>query len=370
MPKTFDVLLGIATIMLLLSLAVTAITHYLVSLLNLRGRHLKRGLATLIAGLDERLAPPHGGALANAILTDPSVCETAGRLGSFLHRAQLTRLCLGMAAEAAEKASVSGMAADPRAYAGPGEALYWTLRAHGIADPRNILDRISYHALELEQVHPDLPETARLELGLLSAGGAPFVAKVNACFDQTMDRVSARFTAAVRAVTVAASLGLASFLQIDCFAMVNHLAMDESLRSQLVRAELERHPAGKAGSQPDLVAQVDLVRVPVSWQEWRREWVESDGGFPPGPAHTGGILLTALLLSLGAPFWFNLLGGALKLRPTLSAREDRAGRARRFEKPAGVIPFAPTSSPASSARLPESGEWHPARETRYNAGHR
>src|SRR5580658_1327220 len=162
MPKTLDLLVGIATVMLLLSLVVTALTHYLVSLCNLRGRHLRTGLASLLARLDRRIGSRNAVPLATAILRDPLICETAGRMASVIHRAQLTRFCLTLAAEAAGNASLKAAPQDdPQSYASPAEALYWTLRAHGIADPRVILDRISRHALELEQAQPELTELAR-----------------------------------------------------------------------------------------------------------------------------------------------------------------------------------------------------------------
>ena len=359
MPKTIDLLLGIATVMLLLSLVVTALTHYLVSLYHLRGRHLRDGLAALLARLDPRIPSANAKALATIILKDPLVCEAAGQLASFLHRGQLIPLCLRLAADAA----LDARDVDPQSYSTPGEALYWTLRAHGIAHPHATLARISQHALELEQGHPELTELARLEMAVVSAVPPPFVAKINTGFDQTMDRVSARFTTAVRAITVAVALGLASFLQIDCLALVNHLAIDDSLRAQVVKSALE----GK-GPLPQLnpALQVELIRVPGSWAEWRSEWTES--GAAAGP-HAVGILLTAMLLSLGAPFWFSLIGGALRLRPGQAGQEDRRSRVHRNEKSAPVIPFS-TSSPASSVRLPGSGEWRSIRESRYTAGRR
>ncbi|MGO9261434.1 MAG: hypothetical protein ACLQU1_34795 [Bryobacteraceae bacterium] len=371
MPKTLDLLLGIATVMLLLSLVVTALTHYMVSLCNLRGRHLRAGLVPLLARLDPRIGSRNAVPLATAILKDPLICESAGRMASVIHRAQLIRFCLSLAAEAAGNTSAgSGRQDDPQSYASPVEALYWTLHAHGIADPRAILDRVSRHALELEQVQPELTELARQEMAVVAAVAAPFVAKINACFDQTMDRVSARFTSAVRAITVAAALGLASFLQIDCLALVNHLAMDEGLRNQVVKAALEGKGGESARQQLGVALQLELIRIPASWREWRREWSESGGGGCPLGPHAGGILLTAMLLSLGAPFWYNLLGGALRLRPVLSARDDHERHARRVAKSAPVIPFPSTSLLVSSARLPESGEWLPARESRCSAGRR
>jgi len=360
MPKTFDLLLGIATVMLLLSLAVTAITHYLVGLANLRGRHLRAGLASLLERLDARIGPRHATALARTMLTDPLVSETAGRMASFVHRAQFTRFCLAIASEAAPGDTEN----EPQTYASAAEALYWTLRAHGVVDPQATLDRIAHHALDLEQAHPGLPETARLEMAVISAAAAPLVARINGSFDQTMDCVSARFTGAVRAITLGVALLLAAVLQVDCLAMVNHLSIDEALRRQVVSAALEGRAFEGSGTPLRRALNLELVRIPASWTEWRREWNESGGA----PGHAAGILLTAMLLSLGAPFWYSLLGSALRLRPALAVREERGSHAARNRKPAALA--VATSSPASSTRPLESAEWHPSRENRCTAGHR
>ena len=46
-----------------------------------------------------------------------------------------------------------------------------------------------------------------------------------------------------------------------------------------------------------------------------------------------GLLLTAALLSLGAPFWFNVLGDLLKLRPMLASKEDAQRNERETTQP-------------------------------------
>ena len=48
-----------------------------------------------------------------------------------------------------------------------------------------------------------------------------------------------------------------------------------------------------------------------------------------------GVLMTALLLSLGAPFWYSLLGRLLQLRSVLAVKDDvqRAERQFRDTKP-------------------------------------
>ena len=304
------------------------------------GAHLRDGIAALLGRIEPSLASRHGARLATAILKDPLVRETGGRMASFLHRSQFSGLCLSLAAKESGASCL---------------ALREALRGMGVAEPAETLDRIAEHALELEQARPELTELARHEMAV-AAAAAPLAARINSCFEQTMDRVSARFTSSVRLITVTVALGLAAFLQIDCLELVNQLAMDTAARNRLVDAALAGRHMETSPAELRAATQVELAPVPGSWREWRAEWSEK------GAAHAGGILLTAMLLSLGAPFWYGLLGGAIRLRPLVEARESGERRP--------PIPFPTSSSPASSARLAESDEWRPAPVSRYSAARR
>jgi hypothetical protein len=59
------------------------------------------------------------------------------------------------------------------------------------------------------------------------------------------------------------------------------------------------------------------------------------------------MLLTALLLSMAAPFWYNALGRLLQLRSVLASKDDAQRRERQSSVVAG--PAAPARPPASSA---------------------
>ena len=55
MLKSLDVLIGLVVVLLALSMAVTVITQAITTILNSRGRHLRRGLADLLQQLDPAL---------------------------------------------------------------------------------------------------------------------------------------------------------------------------------------------------------------------------------------------------------------------------------------------------------------------------
>ncbi len=109
-----------------------------------------------------------------------------------------------------------------------------TLAANGIAQPAETLDRIRNAALSLEKSRPELSNMDRASAAILQEAETALVAKINSWFDQTMDRVSARFTLSARVITFCGGLLLALVLQLDTIALVNRLSVDDAMRDSLV----------------------------------------------------------------------------------------------------------------------------------------
>ena len=83
MLKTLDVLIGLTVVMLVLSMGVTMLTQFVTTMLNSRGRHLKRGLVDLLNQIDPALKQKIGtatesmaGRVAEAVLTHPLISST------------------------------------------------------------------------------------------------------------------------------------------------------------------------------------------------------------------------------------------------------------------------------------------------------
>jgi hypothetical protein len=119
---------------------------------------------------------------------------------------------------------------------------------------------------------------------------------------------------------------LAFVVQLDTPLLVNRLATDPQLRASMVQQsvaiELEQHELDKIPSEKrnqlfDKLASAELVSVPASFAEWRANW--SGDGLHPNPM---GVLLSAVLLSFGAPFWYNALKNLLQLRSILAQKDD------------------------------------------------
>ena len=96
MLKTLDILIGVTTVLLLFSMAVTLITQAITTVLQRRGKHLLSGLADLMQqlGIPERACAEK---IATALLTHPLISETGGKLGTVIHREEFIKLLLDFA---------------------------------------------------------------------------------------------------------------------------------------------------------------------------------------------------------------------------------------------------------------------------------
>ena len=342
MLKSLDVLIGLAVVMLALSMAVTMITQFVTTILNSRGRHLKRGLVDLLGQIDPALRTDVAGRIADAVLTHPLVSASGRRLGSVVHREELTTLLLDLAGP-------SGQLDDDGR-----QVLRSALARNGIADPEGTLRNIRAVSLQLEAGNPLLAASVRHTMAILQEARVDYTAKINNWFDQTIDRVAQRFTASTRAITFAGALLVAALLQVDTVNLVNRLAADDTLRQAFVAqaaatrgTTVAATPAPVAAGTPPagiereylaFLAENGVIAIPRSGRDWTQRWTV---------VNVWGVLVTSLLLSLGAPFWYNALGRLLQLRSALAAKDDAQRKTRQLS---GV------DAPAVDARTGASGE--------------
>jgi hypothetical protein len=343
----------LTVVLLALSMAVTVITQAITTVLNSRGRHLRRGLTDLLCQLDPALTGIVSKAIATEILTHPLVSGSAGplaatnsdgitttirrliggaRLGNVVHREEFTKLLMGVAAGLGSSQLPKGAQA----------ALTTALTNNGVPDPAATLASIRKMALQLERAAPEVSHTVRQNAAILHAAETDLVAKINNWFDQTMDRTSQRFTASTRAITFAGAFLVAFGLQVDTVALVNRFAADDELRQSFVQEATalytDQRGSTAATTPPDQEEMAQKYRVFLS-----------TNGIITFPGLKGwwagfrninifGVLLTALLLSLGAPFWYNALGQLLQLRSTLAVKDDAQRAERQLSAQAGGTP--------------------------------
>ena len=331
MLKSIDVLIGLVVVLLALSMAVTVVTQSLTTLFNSRGRHLKRGLEDLLQQLDPGLTAAISRTIADTVLTHPLVSGSSmptswlgklfgARYGNVIHREEFTKLLIGLGGGGGSETLEDTTR----------RVLKDALARNGVTDPAKTLEAVRGFAMELEKTAPTLANTARQNLAFLHAAPSDLVAKINSWFDQTMDRTSQRFTASTRAITFAGAFLVAFGLQVDTPSLANRLAMDDTMRAAFVAQATKmsatqpadpKTPAA-ATTTPEKVetdyhtflAENGIIHLPSGLNYWQ--------GFGK-PSAVLGMLVTALLLSLGAPFWYSMLSRLLQLRSVLAFKEDK-----------------------------------------------
>ena len=220
MLKTLDILIGVATVMLLFSMAVTIVTQFFTTLFRNRQRNLRDGLAGLLRQIDPNICKDVAKELSSTVLKHPLVAGQSKTMGKTVSREELTTLIMEIAA-GQSPANVT-----PRVQA----AALDLLKKNGVADPAGTLKCIRDVALQLEKASPELANDVRHSMAILQEAKSEYVAKIHGWFDQTIDRVSDRFTQTARVWTFAAALLVAVTVQLDTFALVNRLSVDDQFR--------------------------------------------------------------------------------------------------------------------------------------------
>ena len=347
MPVTIDVLIGFAVVMLVLSLAATALIQVLIAIFQLRGWHLLGGIASLLRQIDPSLDETIARDIAWRVVRHPMLARGGFELGGVVQREELVQLLLGLAA-----------GVEPVRLGDDAEKqLRAALAKTGIDDPKGTLRYVRATAMRLEHARPELAVHVLQSAALISEASSDFLASMNAWFDSTMDRVSQSFSGNVRVLTVVVALALALAFQVDSVQLINRLAIDKDLRAKLVAqaTDMVAHPDSTSQAAPADTALASLgTRLVGLRQLATSRLIELPGDVPVTPGkgggwdwgHVGGMLLTAVMVGLGAPFWFNTLKTLLNLRSSLAAKEDMQ-REQRVESTAAppVASVAPTGAP-------------------------
>jgi hypothetical protein len=169
-------------------------------------------------------------------------------------------------------------------------------------------------------------------------------------FGSAQDRAEQWFQIHVRMVTIVAAILVSVFLQLDTVEIYDKLRHEPKLVEALVKtapgtleqgAPVQGQPDADAQKKAfaDLTARIDSTGFELLPSGWFARWpTEKLWWFN----HLFGLALSAGLLTLGAPFWFNLLKNLTSLRPALASLVEK----RPTSAPA--LPAAPASPPSPS----------------------
>ncbi len=332
MLKTLDILIGATTVVLLFSMAVTVITQALTNLFHRRGRHLKAGLADLLQQLG--IPTRHSAVdIANHVLRHPMISDGKGNLGTVVKREEFVKLLLDFAS--GEGMSTLGDESK--------NMLLAMVQRNGIADPLSALKNIRALELQLEASDPQLASNVRQALAIVHGAGSDFVARINSWYDQTIDRVSQRFTNYTHLATIGIAAVVVLTVQLDIIAVMDRLSIDEQFRNAVVDVSAKQYAGNASAAQTnprpyyDLLSQAGMVTLPTSagWTSLLKETRKIPG-----------MVLSVLLLSLGAPFWYSVLKDLLQLRSSVALKDDT----QRSQRQIGQVATS-TGGSASTANV-------------------
>lgn len=142
--------------------------------------------------------------------------------------------------------------------------------------------------------------------------------RVERWYDNTMERVSGWYKRRVQIALALIGLAFAIALNADTINIARTLWENATVRSAVI-AEADRiaqsdEPAADLGEVAEQVQQIKALDIPLGWKLEKDDPRDLPHGAWPWATKVVGILLTALAVMLGAPFWFDLLSKVARLR--------------------------------------------------------
>jgi len=300
-----DIAIGVAFVFLLLSLIASTLNEIILSFLNMRGKELLCGLKTLLddddgTGLVKDLY--NHGQIFGLFKGDFNPKKT-GNLPSYIPSENFVMALLDVVPEAVSK-----------------EPVVETRTAASLDSLRKAAQKLAEDA-KTEKVGKPLVsmiDVAGDDIGKLKKS-------LENWFNSAMDRVSGWYKYRTQWMLFGIGLVLAATLNADTIRIVKQLSRDPTLRQSIVAAAQSAKPSDNKGGESikDQIQQaqteisnIQSIGIPLGWAGTPRpssygEWLQVSGGW----------LLTAIAISLGAPFWFDMLNKIIVVRSTVKPRE-------------------------------------------------
>jgi hypothetical protein len=361
-----DVAIGMVFIYLLLSLLCTATNELIELLLKKRATDLERGIREL-------LDPQKNSDIVEKIYNHPLVnglyggtyAEAKSGIGNALRYVKRTGLPSYIPARNFALALMDSVK--------PGTAEGAQSGAAGATaptvDPATSANKLAAFREQLQGLDPHVQKALAPLIDAAAGDVARARANIEEWFNSSMDRVSGWYKRRSHIIVLVLGLLVAVAVNADSVLMFRKLASDRALRDSLVAsANIYAQEAAKtppaattpnAAATPDAAkptptptptptpasdkcadvcdkdtpqcrlektqCQIGALGLPLGWgsqTDDRLRWAGPTAFFTTHvPNHIFGWLLTALALSLGAPFWFDLLNKFIVVRSTVKPKE-------------------------------------------------
>ncbi|MDR5741406.1 hypothetical protein [Caballeronia sp. LZ016] len=309
-----EVAIGIVFIYMLLSLMCTALREGLEGLLKTRASYLENGIRELLFDLK-------GENLAKAFYEHPLVFSLfAGEYASPAPGKIAGALTRGKSLPSYIPARNFAAALMDIVARGSGRALVSTetVTVAGIRGQLALMDNPAVQRAvlaALDTAHDDLDKARK---------------NLERWYDSAMDRVSGRYRRSTQWVLFWIGLVMSVGFNVDTLTLADYLYRNETQRGAIVAqaGSIARDASGLPVNFKDVKEQIDELRLPIGWDfvfnEKARQsgtrtnlWNEYHAYF----TKPLGWLLTAFAITLGAPFWFDVLNRIMVVRSTVKPHE-------------------------------------------------
>jgi len=343
--EILDVIVGLAFVYLLLSLVCSAINEYLAALLNRRGKALIEGIGQL---LDDANDPNLTSEVLNHRLIRSLCCRSPfGRMRapSYIPARTFAMALLDVVENPPSRATAAAAAPAKAAATDDGHTV------HSVRDILDLLkddaldDVVQTFGMEVEKAAENAPLPAATRRTVVNAVASTRTDlqklhdSVEVWFNSAMDRVSGEYKRRTQAWLFFIALLLAILMNADSIGMWRQLSSNQQLRDSLASTAVAQLPnftprTATADSVPDAAhakAVYDAAMAQLRGSQLGFGWSDADldelgdvwkdgRGFLPKLL---GFLFTAVALSLGAPFWFDVLNKIINIRLAGRAPNER-----------------------------------------------
>jgi len=276
--QTIDIVIGMATVYLVVAIICSAINEMLAAALNLRAK-------TLVAGIRELL-----GDYADSVLAHPLIVKTSApnKPPSYV---------------------------EPRLFAAALlDVVTSQVPIHLVADTDEIRTAVQ------ENVPGHAKESILAFLDGTKQNYDKLVADLSSWFDAHMDRISGGYKRRAHTIMAACALIVVVILNIDSLKIYSRLLAQPAVaaavatRGDYIAKTAEVEAAAKGQPPADFGAQLAAMHQDLQSLELPIGWHRDAGDFTNPFQKIVGLLITALAATLGAPFWFDVLGKLANMR--------------------------------------------------------
>lgn len=194
---------------------------------------------------------------------------------------------------------------------------------------------------DVKQALQSLLNSVKAQTDQWDTAATAFRASMESWFDDTMDRVSGWYKRKAQLIILLLAVAACFALNVDTIVIANTLSNDATLRASLVtaaearvqQAVLEDEESAPALDIEKYRDELSELGLPIGWSTEDGDPRSVPSSLPDWLLKSFGLLITAFAVSLGAPFWFDLLNRFVNLRAS-GGQPAKASKAKPGESTA------------------------------------